>query len=87
MTNIEKALEFFKSITKAKVYSAEIIKHIDLAIPALEKQLPYKPLKSDGGVFCFCSCNRFISKREESHGNITIPYCKWCGQLFDWSDT
>lgn len=30
-------------------------------------------------------CRRLIERREQSHGNIDIPCCKWCGQALEWT--
>lgn len=50
-------------------------------------KVPRKPEKSDSGMFYICpNCNVFIEKNERAHGNIDIPFCKWCGQKLDWSD-
>ena len=46
---------------------------------------PKKPEPSESGCYYICpSCNKFILRREKSHGNIDIPHCKWCGQALDW---
>ena len=47
------------------------------------------PQKSDSGMYYVCpnpNCNKFVQRNEQSHGKIDIPYCKWCGQKFDWGD-
>ncbi len=52
---------------------------------ALDKQNSKKPHKSESGMFYICPCcDRFIDRNEQAHGNIDIPYCKWCGQKLDW---
>ena len=59
------------------------------AIEALKKQVPQKPspcTNQKSNLYICPSCNRFIAKNEQSHGNIDIPYCKWCGQKLDWGD-
>lgn len=46
-----------------------------------------KPKKSDSGEFYICpNCNKFVQRFEQAHGNNEIPYCKWCGQKWDWSE-
>lgn len=60
---------------------------VEEAIGALEKRTPQKLENSYSGMYYVCpSCRRFIDKNEHAHGNINIPFCKWCGQAFDWSD-
>lgn len=52
---------------------------------AIEKSTPKMPNRSESRAFFVCpSCNRFLERHEQSHGNIDIPYCKWCGQKLDW---
>ncbi len=56
-------------------------------VNAVGKQLPKKPKKIDSGWFYTCpNCNKIVKKYEQSHGKIKIPYCKWCGQAWDWSN-
>ena len=59
----------------------------ETAINALEKQIPKKPIYSGGHEYICPNCNRFTRKREQQHGNIIIPYCKWCGQALGWRET
>ena len=104
MSDIEKAIKHFKCASddarvvldsgfgKAPNQNPSLYKrrklYADLAIDALEKQIPEKPQKSESGMFDICpTCGRFINRREKPHGNIDIPRCKWCGQKLDWSDT
>lgn len=65
----------------------EVNRHAELLDEALKKQIAQKPERSDSGMFYICpSCQRFIERNEQSHGNIDIPFCKWCGQALDWED-
>ena len=51
--------------------------------------VPKKPKKIGDSGYYECpgkGCNKFVKKREQSHGNIDIPHCKWCGQALDWSE-
>lgn len=53
-----------------------------------ESRVPIKAIEKKNSFFPVCPvCNKFIKKHEQSHGNITIPHCKWCGQKIDWSET
>lgn len=53
-----------------------------------ESRIKVKAIKSPSRRLYICpACNKFIEKNEQSHGNIVVPYCKWCGQKIDWSDT
>ena len=68
-------------------YPLDYAEAIEVAIEALEKQIPKKPIYSGGHEYICPNCNRFTRKREQQHGNIIIPYCKWCGQALDWRET
>ena len=62
----------------------EHIKSIEIAIQALEKQIPKKPHKNFekfSGVWC--SCGKYLGKGYFVDKPI---YCPNCGQKLDWSD-
>lgn len=52
----------------------------EIAISALEKQIP-KKLDLDDGVYCPCCLHEFKANYD------TTSYCPNCGQAIDWSDT
>lgn len=52
----------------------------EIAISALEKQIPKKP-DLDGGIYCPCCLHEFKENYD------TTSYCPNCGQAIDWSDT
>ena len=57
---------------------------LDMAIKALEKQIPKKPNKNFekfSGVWC--SCGKYLGKGYFVDKPI---YCPNCGQKLDWSD-
>ena len=47
------------------------------AISALEKQIPKKPRKTRTEIVC-PTCATLVG---------SSPYCRYCGQKLDWSDT
>lgn len=56
-------------------------------ISALLKQVPAKAKRSESGLYYICPvCNKFIERNESAHGNIDIPFCKWCGQKLEWEE-
>ena len=64
--------------------TGEHIKSIEIAIQALEKQIPKKPHKNFekfSGVWC--SCGKYFGKGYFVDKPI---YCPNCGQKLDWSD-
>lgn len=55
------------------------------AIIAIQRLTPRKPAISNSGVYGVCpNCRRLVLQFEQSHGNIEIRHCKWCGQALDW---
>ena len=50
---------------------------VDMAIAALEKQIPKKPAEHIIGVYC-TKCKHFLDG--------TGYYCVFCGQAIDWSE-
>ena len=52
-------------------------KSLDIAISAIEKQIPKKPRKTRTEIVC-PTCATLIG---------SSPYCRYCGQAIDWSDT
>lgn len=65
----EQALAYFKRRRDAMQLMEE-----DVAIWALEKQIPKKPIKEDDNVVC-PMCGTIIGMS---------PYCAECGQALDW---
>lgn len=67
-------------------------KSLDIAISALEKQIPKKPIirKEEYSAFYDCPCcgRYFVSKIDgELCGGQKYDYCFKCGTKIDWSDT
>ena len=57
----------------------ETYEAVDIAIKALEKQIPKKPITDDRYIMYICPrCNDFIK--------VSHNYCPNCGQELDWSD-
>lgn len=52
-------------------------KSLDIAIYAIEKQIPKKPIKTRSEIVC-PTCNTLVG---------SSPYCRYCGQALDWRDT
>lgn len=59
------------------LYNEQAIQINGLAILALEKQIPKKPTKTRSEIVC-PTCNTLVG---------SSPYCRYCGQAIDWSDT
>lgn len=52
-------------------------KSLDIAISAIEKQIPKKPSETDKARCICCAC---VVKRDER-------FCKNCGQALKWRDS
>lgn len=65
-------------------------KSLDIAISAIEKQIPKKPKSVEQHLFeCPC-CKDNLGVSEDDIFVYEIPtpmYCPNCGQALDWSDT
>lgn len=54
----------------------------DMAIKALEKQIPKKPHKIFEEInLKWCECGKYLGKLKNEQN-----YCKWCGQALDWEE-
>ena len=59
---------------------------IDMAINALEKQIPKKPLHMHKNYYCpICKENGWMLW-DDAIPNDMDEYCGKCGQAIDWSD-
>lgn len=65
----------------------EHIKSIEIAIQALEKRIPKKPIENDTNSFD-CPCCKYDLKTDTGNwfGDYFLRYCDNCGQMIDWSD-
>ena len=68
-------------------------KSLDIAISAIEKQIPKKPKKKEENQYstyydCPCCGGYLMSKIDgELCCGQEYEYCYRCGQALDWSDT
>lgn len=58
------------------IYNEQAMEINRLAIEALEKQIPKKPIKTRGEIVC-PTCKTLVG---------SSPYCRYCGQALDGSD-
>lgn len=79
-----------------KCKSKEFMKNV-IAILALEKQIPKKPIRCQrsrmGNDYedYYCACGNFIGYEPQittmlNDGKIPVKFCDKCGQKLDWSD-
>ena len=91
MSKYEQAIKVLKILYSDKFQqftSSEFDDAIYMAIEALEKQIPKKPIKYDidysGNPLFRCPvCGDSWNSNEFGDG---IEYCWTCGQAIDWSD-
>lgn len=63
--------------------------YAELAIEALEKQIPKKPYKrrEHKTLSCYCSCKYFLGDERELQIIALRPtYCPNCGQRLNWGE-
>lgn len=58
-------------------YERNQVESLKAAIFALEKQIPKKPVEARNEIVC-PTCKTLVG---------SSPYCRYCGQALDWSDT
>ena len=80
--NKDGKFELYEPYATVDYMTEEDYKFVEAAV---QKQTPQRPAKP--GRYSVCpSCNRFVFQHERTHGNLDIPFCKWCGQALDWSE-
>ena len=66
---------------------------IDIAINALEKQIPKKPIMKpyfedmEEEYLCCPTCGEILTDRMPFENEDFYFHCMDCGQAFDWSDS
>lgn len=63
-----------------------ITEALDMAIEALEKQIPKKPIKAKEHIM-YSMCYICPNCQKNFSGTGIASYCYHCGQALDWSDT
>lgn len=59
---------------------------LDMAIEALEKQIPTKPVEQGDGINYNCPvCSRYVGYIDAMAWEMP-KYCNECGQKLDWRD-
>lgn len=76
MTN-EEAIEILQEERDYAQFLTYVKDAIKIAISALEKQIPKKPVEARNEIVC-PTCKTLVG---------SSPYCRYCGQALDWSDT
>ena len=79
MTESEAIKELHEIRPRGGIIPQKRAEALDVAIQALDKQIPKKPKTDDRYVMHICPwCNDFVK--------VSHNYCQNCGQKLDWSD-
>ena len=84
----EEAIKHFKSLQKryTKEHNGRMCEKVNLALEALEKQIPKKPLHMHKNYYCpICKEDGWMLW-DDAIPNDMDKYCGKCGQAIDWSD-
>lgn len=83
MTNKEVKDNFVQNLAENAYINMCSVEEMEIAIKALEKQIPKKPIEArrwlyDNGLICpVCSCSIY---------KLSFSYCPNCGQKIDWEE-
>ena len=61
----------------------EKFKAINVALEAIDKQIPRKPIENEDRLDVCSICGYMVLDEMLDH----LDYCPYCGQALDWSDT
>lgn len=83
------AAEAIKQLTNVVIYyQGKCTREaLDMAIEALEKQMPKKPLHEHKNYYCPVCREDGWMLWDDAIPNDTDSFCGKCGQAIDWSDT
>ena len=84
----EEAIKHFKSLQKryTKEHNGRMCEKVNLALEALEKQIPKKPLHMHKNYYCpICKEDGWMLW-DDVKPNDMDKYCGKCGQAIDWRD-
>ena len=84
----EEAIKHFKSLQKryTKEHNGRMCEKVNLALEALEKQIPKKPLHMHKNYYCpICKEDGWMLW-DDAIPNDMDKYCGKCGQAIDWED-
>ena len=82
----EEAIKHFKSLQKryTKEHNGRMCEKVNLALEALDKQIPKKPLHMHKNYYCpICKEDGWMLW-DDAVPNDMDKYCGKCGQAIDW---
>ena len=64
----------------------DILNGYDIAIEALEKQIPKKPVMKGKSPYCPCCLQTVETETGDSFVDYRLNRCDYCGQKVDWEE-
>ena len=88
MTEREAITELKRKAYRTTCYGNKVLEHEEnlVAIEALEKQIPKKPIKSENQVVRYVNTYYCPICELGITGTNIAKWCYHCGQKIDWSD-
>ena len=92
MTESEAIKELHKIRPRGGIIPQKRAEALDVAIQALEKQIPKKPIMTqyledlEDEYLCCPTCGEILTDRIPADNKTFYFHCMNCGQKFDWSD-
>lgn len=86
MTESEAIKELHKIRPRGGIIPQKRAEALDVAIQALEKQIPKKPIKSENQVVRYVNTYYCPTCELGITGTNIAKWCYHCGQKIDWSD-
>ena len=88
MTESEAITELKRKAYRTTCYGNKVLEHEEnlVAIEALEKQIPKKPIKSENQVVRYVNTYYCPTCELGITGTNIAKWCYHCGQKIDWSD-
>ena len=87
----EEAVAFLSRYLDSEYYTDKCNEAHQIAVEALEKQIPKKPRRTNGGLSI--ARKNFYTKCQLCNHNIPtvvrdarMKFCPFCGQRLDWSE-
>ena len=89
MTESEAITKLKRKAYRTTCYGDKVLEHEEnlVAIEALEKQIPKKPIKSENQVVRYVNTYYCPTCELGITGTNIAKWCYHCGQKIDWSDT
>ena len=86
-------IEYYNGFSGKEACIEAIEEACRLAIEALEKQVPKKPIEYEDTYYGCPTCGNVAMMKWEKYPDIPmskiygLPYCLECGQRLDWGDS